>query len=345
MSRRWKITISILILIPIVVLTAGSVMIGSQFGWRAASRFLRGAIFGTDARSLTSRTFQPTPERLERGRYLVEGAAGCLYCHTEEDPVTWEPLPDKIGAGKVEDDEEVPFPIVYPNITPDKETGAGTWTDDMLARAIREGIGHDGRPLVPVMLYENYRYMSDEDLASVVVYLRSMTPVRNPLPKMKVRFPFNLAVKAFPEPIETPVPQPGADPVGRGEYLMHLGDCDNCHSARDRDGEQLPFAGGGQFKGPDGKEVAAANITPHPSGISYYDDALFIQAMRTGRVGARELSRAMPWPRLAKLTDDDLKALFAYLRAQKPVAHRVDNAEPPTPCKLCGETHGAGEKN
>jgi mono/diheme cytochrome c family protein len=127
---------------------------------------------------------------------------------------------------------------------------------------------------------------------------------------------------------------------------MHLGDCANCHRARDADGNELPFGGGGLITAPDGKtKVAAANLTPDASGISYYDDALFIEAMRTGRVRARELSRAMPWRRLSNLSDEDLKALFAYLRSVKPVRHRVDNAEPAVLCQLCGQTHGGGGLN
>ena len=72
------------------------------------------------------------------------------------------------GGGRSFDHEGLPF-VTAPNITPDRETGAGAWADDMLARAIREGIGHDGRTLFPLMPYTQYRYMSDEDLASVVV--------------------------------------------------------------------------------------------------------------------------------------------------------------------------------
>ena len=63
--------------------------------------------------------------------------------------------------------------VFAPNITPDPETGAGNWTDDQLARAIREGVGHDGRALFPFMPYQDFRFYSDEDLASIIVYLRS----------------------------------------------------------------------------------------------------------------------------------------------------------------------------
>ena len=73
--------------------------------------------------------------------------------------------------------KDLPGKVYPPNISPDKETGAGSWTDDQLARAIREGVGNDGRALFPFMPYENFRSMSDEDLASVIVYLRSIPPV------------------------------------------------------------------------------------------------------------------------------------------------------------------------
>jgi hypothetical protein len=91
--------------------------------------------------------------------------------------------------------------------------------------------------------------------------------------------------------------------------------------------------------------VASANITPDPSGISYYDEALFLEMIRTGYVKAREINQIMSWSDYRNLTDEDLKAIFAYIRTLKPVKHRVDNTEPPTFCKLCGSIHGAGSQN
>lgn len=345
MSRRWKIAAIAMLLVPIFVLGAGGVLIGWKIGWPFAWRFVVGTIVGTKARPLTSRTFEPTPARLERGRSLV-GLARCFACHSETDPKTGIPIPGKMGAGTIRQSGEIPFPVIFPNITPDPETGASAWSDDMLGRAIREGIGHDGRALVPVMRYENFKYLSDEDLASVVVYLRSIPPVHNSLPKMKLPFPYNLLVKGFPVPIAQPVPPPEmSDPVKRGEYLIDLGECSSCHEGRDQEGHSLPYAGGEIIDISAGEKAAAANITPDPSGISYYDDALFVGTMRTGHVGARELSAAMPWRYFGKLTDEDLKAVFAYLRTLKPVRHRVDNTEPPTYCKVCGNKHGGGDLN
>lgn len=104
----------------------------------------------------------------------------------------------------------------------------------------------------------------------------------------------------------------------------------------------MEYAGGGQFE--EGLAISA-NITPDASGISYYDENLFIKTMRTGHVGARPLKLPMPWWVYRNMTDRDLKALFAYLRTVKAVQHRVDNDEEATLCKLCNQKHGLGVDN
>jgi hypothetical protein len=99
-----------------------------------------------------------------------------------------------------------------------------------------------------------------------------------------------------------------------------------------------------KFKGPWG-EVTSANITPDMSGISYYDETLFVKTLRTGHVGARPLNSIMPWGYFRNMSDDDLKAVFAYLRTLPPVKHSVDNTEPPSFCPLDGGYHGFGDRN
>jgi hypothetical protein len=108
--------------------------------------------------------------------------------------------------------------------------------------------------------------------------------------------------------------------------------------------KELEFGGGTPINVA-GRIVASANITPDPSGISYYDERMFVQAIRTGKVGARRLSSVMPWWFFRRMTDQDLKAIFAYLRIVNPVHHRVDNTEPVSYCKICGLRHGAGALN
>jgi hypothetical protein len=91
-----------------------------------------------------------------------------------------------MGSGQVFPIAGLPGTLVAPNITPDPETGVGNFTDDQLARAIREGISHDGQTLFPMMPYAHHRRMSDEDLTSVIVYLRALPPIPNPLPRTDI---------------------------------------------------------------------------------------------------------------------------------------------------------------
>ncbi len=326
------------ILLVICVLLAAAITF--TIGWRP--------FIGPRVRATSNRQFERTPERLARGRYLVSGLAGCEICHSPKDWKTHGApnLPGMELAGQVLPIPGLPGTIVAANLTPDPETGAATWSDDEIARAIREGIGHDGRTIFPIMPYQAYRQFSDEDVASIVVYLRSLAPVRNPLPPTQVIFPVKYLIRNVPQPLTSPVSGPGpqASPVERGKYLVSVG-C-GCHVPADQKGPLpgLAYGGGEHLEGPWGN-VTSANITPDASGISYYDEATFIQVMRTGYVKARKLSSIMPFGEFANLTDDDLKAIFAYLRTLPPVKHRVDNSLPPTYCKLCRQKHGAGDQN
>lgn len=326
------------ILLVVCILLA--VAITFTIGWRP--------FIGPKARPTTNRQFERTPERLARGRYLVVGLVGCEVCHSPKDWKTHGApnLPGMELAGQVLPVAGLPGTVVAPNLTPDPETGAGRWSDDDIARSIREGISHDGHTIFPMMPYQAYRKLSDEDVASIVVYLRSVTSVRNPLPPTKLAFPVNYLIRGVPQPLTSPVsgPSPQATPAERGKYLVTAG-C-GCHIAADQKGpiRGLEYGGGEHLQGPWG-EVTSANITPDASGISYYDEATFIQAMRTGYVKARKLSSIMPFGEFASLNDDDLKAIFAYLQTLPPVKHRVDNSLPPTYCKLCRQKHGAGDQN
>jgi Cytochrome c len=323
----------ILLICAVALCVLLPVVITFTIGWRP--------FLGPKKRALTSRQFERTPERVARGRYLVEGLMGCESCHSPKE-WTQHGAPTRAGMELVGQSFPIPdFPgtIVAPNLTPDPETGSGRWSDDQIARSIREGVKHDDTILFPMMPYAQYRVLSDEDLASVVVYLRSLTPVRNPLPASHINFPVNYLVRGAAEPVLDPVPGPDPSDVhARGKYLVALG-C-GCHTVSDK----LGYAGGEHLAGPWG-DVTSVNITPDASGISYYTEASFITAMRTGYVGARKLNSIMPFGEFKNLTDDDLKAIYGYLRTLAPVKHRVDNTLPATYCKLCKQKHGAGDQN
>ena len=208
MRRFWsRLRVGLVILAAILV-----VAISFTIGWRP--------FLGPRARPLTDRKFEATPQRLARGRYLANAVSGCIFCHSEHD---WKALgapvvASKLGTGQVFPLAGLPGTVVAPNITPDPATGAGTWSDDQLARAIREGIGHDGRTLFPLMPYEHFRIMADEDVASIVVYLRSLQAVQNPLPKTEIVFPVKYLIRNAPQPVTSPVAASNStDPVKRGD--------------------------------------------------------------------------------------------------------------------------------
>jgi mono/diheme cytochrome c family protein len=330
-----------LLLAVFVLVAILATAITLSIGWRP--------FIGPRTRPLTSRQFERTQQRLDRGRYIFNHMAACVDCHSEHDaskpgaPV----IPGMEGAGEVMPFDGLPGRIVAPNLARDTQTGSGTWTDDQLARAIREGIGHDGRTLFPMMPYGFYKHMSDEDLASVVVYIRSLPPVVHALPSSDIIFPVKYLIRSAPEPLTGAVNSPDpTDRVQYGQYLATMAGCADCHTPTVRGApvKGMEFSGGYFFKSAWGT-ATSANITPDPSGISYYTEDLLIKAIHTGYVGARPLSPIMPYEFYGGMTDDDLKSIFAYLRTLKPIRHIVESSEPPTYCKLCRTNHGGGERN
>jgi mono/diheme cytochrome c family protein len=336
MSKFFKI-LGIVVLVVVVLAVIG---ISATIGWRP--------FLGPKSRALTDRKFEATPERLKRGAYLVEHVSVCMDCHTlfRDGPNGQENVATMKGAGQIFPVPGLPGRLVASNITPDTETGIGTWTDDQIARAIREGVDRDGHTLFPLMPYSNFRHMTDEDLASVVVYLRSLPPIRNALPATDIKFPVKYLIRGVPEPVTTVVTADLSTPVSRGSYLVEMAVCAECHTPikRGRPEMALKFAGGQVFDEPSGK-IATANITPDATGIGNYTEETFVKAMRTGYVGARQLNTLMPWQFYSGMTDEDLKAIYAYLRTVPAISHHVDNSKPGTPCRKCGVVHGAGNMN
>jgi mono/diheme cytochrome c family protein len=303
-------------------------------------------------------------ELIARGQYLANGIGRCFWCHSpldNGDPAV--PRPETLGAGDVLDEKA---PLVASNITPDKETGLGDWTDQEIIRAIREGIGRDGREFQehPAV---HYSVMTDEDVSAVVAYLRSLPPIKRKLPRSAPPLRKGEWVQRKTAPALSSALN---SPVERGAYLVQLGECIGCHTPSHADGSpfrELEFAGGRRFRlekgyGVDldsfasssataappttGRVVASANITPDPSGISHYTEAIFVRTIRTGKVnGVRQLSAAMPWIFFRTMSDPDLRDIFSYLKTVRPVQHRVDNTEEPTFCPRCGRRHGYGEHN
>jgi mono/diheme cytochrome c family protein len=279
-----------------------------------------------------------TAEKVERGRYLFEHLSDCSGCHSERDfskfggPVK----PGGEGKGSIFPDEMgLPGRVVAPNLTADRETGLGAWTDGEILRAIREGVDKDGKALFPFMPYMHYRNMSDEDVESLVAYIRTLAPVRNPLPRTELALPVALMIKSVPKPVEGRVVAPSrADSVAYGKYLVSIGACMDCHTRQEKGHpvEGMEFAGGFEFRMPQGT-VVSANITPDlETGIGSWTEDGFVSRFRQYREYAvngappssPESFTLMPWLGYSQLEEEDLRAIYRYLRTIRPVTNKVN---------------------
>ena len=261
---------------------------------------------------------QDQKKLLERGTYLMDSIVACGNCHIARGE-KGRPLPEKGLSGGLPFDE--PFGKSFAsNITPDPETGIGKWTDAQLKRAIREGIRPDGSVIGPPMPIEFYRRMADEDLDAIVAYLRAQPPVKNAVPKAQ----YTIALpKNYGPPLKGKIAAPPrSNQVKYGEYLAGpLGHCMECHTpfVKGHPDMKRLGAGGNPFKGPWGVAVSR-NITPHETGLKDWSDPEIERAIRQGvRKDGTPLKPPMAYDWYKNISDADMKALIAYLRALKPI--------------------------
>lgn len=283
---------------------------------------------------------EATPERLTRGKYLVDNVANCLHCHSQTDKTRFglPIVPGTEGAGGECLGPDVGFDglLCVPNITPDVETGIGGWSDGELVRAIREGVDREGRALFPMMPFDKYRRLSDEDTYAIVVYLRQLPARRTPRQERKLPFPLPVVLKFLPSPLEGPVAPPADERLARGHYLADIGGCTTCHTPTDAQHAPLEgklLAGGQEFPVAPGAVVRSSNITFHPTGLGELDEETFKAVFKAGlgepRAVAPSRNTIMPWSAYAHLSDTDLSDLYAWLRTVPPQDHKVDPWGPP----------------
>jgi mono/diheme cytochrome c family protein len=280
-----------------------------------------------------------SPEAIERGRYLVTHVNGCVACHSQIDDTRPGDVyvPGRLGSGRdFGEMEGAPFRLRAKNLTPDKETGLGAWTDGEILRAVREGVSRDGRPLFPQMPYGTFREtMSDDDALAVVAYLRTLAPIKNDVGRTEVKFPISMFARAAPQPLEAspPAPPPASDKLARGQWLLKSALCKECHDGYNARHERIPgkeLAGGMKFPLPGGKFAIAPNITSDKAtGVGAYSDEDLQRALDEGKgKDGRDLF-VMPWSYYKGLTAEDKAALIAALRSVAPVA----NVVPPSKTK------------
>jgi mono/diheme cytochrome c family protein len=255
---------------------------------------------------------------LERGRYLVEHVAACGNCHTPKGPNGEMPGMHLAGGNVVEDNPD--FRAIAANITPDRATGIGGWTDAQLIRAIREGIRPDGSLIGPPMPFEFYRGLADEDLVAIVAYLRTVPAVANRAEKSTYRMPLP---PAYGPPVAGVTAPPRDATVAYGGYLAGpVAHCMECHTPFGAPGHRdmaRMGLGGQAFAGPWGVSMAA-NITPgRLTGLGEWSDAEIERAIRQGiSRDDRRLFPPMGFAHYAGISAPDMAALIAYLRSLPP---------------------------
>ena len=261
----------------------------------------------------------------ERGAYLVETIMACGNCHTPRDG-DGKPIAGKALSGGTTFNTPA-FVATAPNITPDRETGIGSWSDAEIKRALVEGSRPDhgrlaGVQLAAIMPANFYKALLPDDLDAIIAYLRSVTPVRNEVPDPVYKVPVRR--DPYPDANAGFSKTDLADPVRRGAYLVTIGHCMECHSAWSRGVSDFKAglgAGDRTFPARDSSpEITVPNITSHPTaGIGAWTDAEIVRAIThaVARDG-RPLKPPMAYGYYASLKDADLADIIAYLRTVPP---------------------------
>jgi mono/diheme cytochrome c family protein len=289
-------------------------------------------------------TIESNPTRLARGKYLVENVTGCIGCHSNRtlDQFNFPLKEETLGQGGFKFDHQLmglPGTLYSRNITP---YGLQDWTDGEIVRTLRTGVNKQGKALFPLMPYQHLSQLCQEDLYSIVAYIRTLKPIAYDPPPTKLDFPVNFIVKTIPRDAGpfAPAPDP-KDKAAYARYMVNATACLDCHTPVDGHGAPLPgmdFAGGMEFHFPDGSTLRSMNITPDKkTGIGDWTKDYFIKRFRLGKkmadshvvVKPGEFNTFMPWPEYGAMTDEDLGAIYDFLHDQvKPVDHAVEKFTP-----------------
>jgi mono/diheme cytochrome c family protein len=273
--------------------------------------------------TLATSTVGDTAGLVERGQYIVRSVAVCGSCHTP-DHKSDGPL---VGGAEFRDWRL--GRIRASNLTGDSATGLGAWSEAEIVRAIRNGQRRDGRLLAPVMPYEWFHGMSDRDAFAVARYLKTLAPVPHPV-KQRPNLFFKIGRSLFLGPKRgTSMTAPRrAATAEYGAYLsQHLALCADCHTPtsglRSKPDRGRLFAG--QSDPPKDFPAKPSNLTPDSAtGIATWTEEDFLRTLRTG-VNPRgdSLHPFMPWRQVGRMSDEDLRAIYRYLRTVRPIHHQI----------------------
>jgi len=256
---------------------------------------------------------QAQSDLVKRGDYLVNAVLTCGNCHTPKGPTG--DIMDKAFSGGLSWDEP-PFKVTAPNITQDKETGIGNYTDAQLKTVLRKGIKANGVPVAMVMPSGFYEIMTERDLDAVIAYLRTLKPIKN-----KVADPIYKMPQAHPIPPGGEKPYTEAmfsDKVKHGFYLVTIAHCMECHTPMGPRGREFATklgTGGFEFPGPWGVSVSRNITQSKTKGIGAWTDAEIKRAITGGlSKDGSHLKPPMGFGYYAHMTDSDLDDVIAWLR-------------------------------
>lgn len=275
---------------------------------------LSGAILGAAIVAMTNFSVraQDKSALVEWGGYLVNSIMTCQNCHTPIGPNG--PDFSKALSGGLSWDQP-PFKVTAANITQDKETGIGNWTDAQIKHLLRTGIRPNGVQVAAVMPYGFYKIMTDRDMDAVVAYLRTVKPIKNTVPTPVYRIP---AKSQTPPGADKPYTEAMLrDPVKHGFYLATIGHCFECHTPMGPKGHDWANygIGGFKFRGPWGESVSSNITSSKTKGIGAWTDAQIKKVITTGiDKDGNHLKPPMGFPYYARMTNADLNDVIAYLR-------------------------------
>ncbi|VXD21385.1 cytochrome c [Marinoscillum sp. 108] len=276
-----------------------------------------------------------TPELVARGAYLANSVTVCMDCHSTREWSKFSgPLkPNTLGQGGEIFNQDFGFPgsFTSKNITP---AGVGDWTDGELYRLITTGVTKDGNPIFPVMPYKRYGQMADEDIYSIIAYIRSLAPIQNEVTPSEADFPMSIILHTIPQP-GNPQPKPDkSDVLAYGAYMANAAACGDCHTPQDKGAPimALNYAGSFEFNMPGFGIVRSANITPdEKTGIGSWSEDFFVNRFKAyadssyvpHTVGENDMQTVMPWLMYATMEEEDLRAIYTYLRSLPAIENKV----------------------
>ena len=274
---------------------------------------------------------------LARGQYLAEHVAICTDCHSPRDVnfFSWPVIEEQKGAGgpflSKKAGNDFPGESFTPNITP---RNLGTWSDGEIYRLLTTGIRKDGSTVYHAMPFEAFAKADPQDLKAIIAYIRTLKPIENKpagITKIDlVQSLYSRTITRKPEPVLLSSLKTAVD---SGRYLVNIASCNDCHTPKkwnDAFNTDLALSGGIEFPMPTGGFVHSANLTPDESGLMNWSEEAFVNRFKSMndsgaifKVTPNKLNSLMPWSAYRNMKDEDLKAIYAYLRTLKPIYNPV----------------------